>query len=113
MKSQKSTAKSYADKAIAKGNNKGIFVFTGDVSKGCIALAQDFKQKNVKGFSRSKEFTYGGAGTKYRYIMAEYKENGFYYPKGSKAKASPSMVRSTTLAQEKRSVRMAVLSVVS
>ena len=35
----KSTAKSYADKAIAKGNNKGIFVFTGDVSKGCIALA--------------------------------------------------------------------------
>mgnify|MGYP006899726368 FL=1 len=71
----KSTAKSYADKAIAKGNNKGIFVFTGDVSKGCIALAQDFKQKNVKGFSRSKEFTYGGAGTKYRYIMAEYKEN--------------------------------------
>ena len=83
----KSTAKSYADKAIAKGNNKGIFVFTGDVSKGCIALAQDFKQKNVKGFSRSKEFTYGGAGTKYRYIMAEYKENGFYYPKGSKAKS--------------------------
>lgn len=83
----KSTAKSYADKAIAKGNNKGIFVFTGDVSKGCIALAQDFKQKNVKGFSRSKEFTYGGVGTKYRYIMAEYKENGFYYPKGSKAKS--------------------------
>ena len=83
----KSDAKSYADKAIAKGNNKGIFVFTGDLSKGCIVLTKDFKQKNVKGFSRSKEFTYGGTGTKYRYIMAEYKENGFYYPKGSKAKS--------------------------
>ena len=41
------------------------------------------------------------------------KRMDFTILKDLKQKASPSMVRSTTLAQEKRSVRMAVLSVVS
>lgn len=82
----KSNAKAYTKKAISKGNNKGIFIYTGDITKNCITLAKDFKESKIKGYTRNKEASYAGVGTKYNYIIAEYKANGYYYPSNTKKK---------------------------
>ena len=82
----KSNAKAYTKKAISKGNNKGIFIYTGDITKNCITLTKDFKESKIKGYTRNKEASYAGVGTKYNYIIAEYKANGYYYPSNTKKK---------------------------
>ena len=82
----KSNAKAYTKKAISKGNNKGIFIYTGDITKNCITLTKDFKESKIKGYTRNKEASYAGVGTKYNYIIAEYKSNGYYYPSNTKKK---------------------------
>lgn len=76
-------AVSYTEKAIDAANANGIFVYTGELTKNCITLSSGFNKENVKGFSNSTNATFNGIGTKFRYTMARYEENGFFYPENS------------------------------
>lgn len=77
-------ARSYTETAVQPSNKDGIFAYTGALTKNCITISSKFDKKKVEGYSKSKDYTFNGVGTKYKYTIARYKENGFYYPENSK-----------------------------